>query len=306
MNPMRFFWGLVIAGSGILLIGVNLGWWNADIWSLIWYLWPLIFIVLGLRFLINNDAIFMGIVLILVLLSGYIAIKKPENIINKFEAGNELLSQNLEEKFSKGDLDEIKLKLDLGASKVNIGSLNEEDNSTNLYKLETKNYGKIESERQDKDKIASVSISEKFVKGIINSRISKREFSVKLNNQLKTNLELNSGASSLNMDLSKIKLKNLKIDAGASNAEIRFGNLISLTEAKIDTGASKMIFFIPKGSGLKVIFDSDGLNKKDFAGNLNLTKADDDTYISSDYEKAANKININIQAGVSTIEINQY
>jgi hypothetical protein len=48
------------------------------------------------------------------------------------------------------------------------------------------------------------------------------------------------------------------------------------------------------------------LNNRDFAPGLNLNRESDDRYVSKDYETAANKIELDIDAGVSNIQIVEY
>lgn len=69
MRPMRFFWGLLIAGIGLLYLGQNLGWWGGVVWERFWLLWPIILIALGLRMLIRNDGLFTALLIALLVAS---------------------------------------------------------------------------------------------------------------------------------------------------------------------------------------------------------------------------------------------
>ena len=51
MNLGRIFWGLVFLIAGLVLLGVNLGWLPAEVWSRLWTFWPLILVFIGARLL---------------------------------------------------------------------------------------------------------------------------------------------------------------------------------------------------------------------------------------------------------------
>jgi hypothetical protein len=49
-----------------------------------------------------------------------------------------------------------------------------------------------------------------------------------------------------------------------------------------------------------------GLGYREFASGLGLNKTGDDLYQTADYDSSANKIDLSIDAGVSSIKIIQY
>lgn len=76
MNPMKLFWGLFLIAVGILLLGVNLSWWYFSMGAL-WILWPLILIVVGIRFMVSDDYIFIIVAFLLIFAASYIIVVRP-------------------------------------------------------------------------------------------------------------------------------------------------------------------------------------------------------------------------------------
>lgn len=300
-NPMKFFWGLVFTGIGVLLLGTNLGWWSAEVWNMFWLFWPMIFIVLGIRFLVNDDLIFSVVALILVLGTGYLIINQPP-VVKSILGGKNIQTENV----SGGEVmsdSKLSMKVNLGAANIHFGSLSED--SKKLYALVAKNLGKIQTQESTTNGVSSVTISEDFQPTNFNSKINKREMSLNLTQNVLTDLTLDSGASNLDLDFSKLKLESFNLNSGASNGEIKFGDLVDLLNASVDTGASKMTFLVPKNVGLRVDLDQAALNSKNFSAELNL-ESNGNIYQTKDYDNASKKISLKISAGVSNFEIKQY
>lgn len=76
-NPMNLFWGLVLIGIGVLLLGSELNWWMVNLEKIVVYLLPLILIITGVRFVIDNDYLFIIIAILVIVLFGCLIVNKP-------------------------------------------------------------------------------------------------------------------------------------------------------------------------------------------------------------------------------------
>ncbi|MEI8143796.1 MAG: DUF5668 domain-containing protein [Candidatus Berkelbacteria bacterium] len=65
MKSGKFIWGLIIVATGIILLGISLGWWDQNIWEHILSYWPILLVLLGLAMMIDNGYIFIAIILVL-------------------------------------------------------------------------------------------------------------------------------------------------------------------------------------------------------------------------------------------------
>ena len=140
------------------------------------------------------------------------------------------------------------------------------------------------------------------------------------------NFYLNSGASQTNIVFNQpnlIDLKNINIKTGAStikmlglaNAnfnEMNFtggagsytfdfsGNLTKKSKVNINAGAAKIILKIPSNMGTKIIFRNFPASKLDIRGFI---KINDQTYISPEYGKSAEELDIEIKGGLLDVEV---
>jgi hypothetical protein len=97
MNPMRLFWGILLTGFGVLIIASQLGYVSSNFWVNLLYLWPVILIVIGLRFIVHDDTIFTVVMLAILAVSGVFAAKGSFPGLPEFSEQN-TYSQNITEK----------------------------------------------------------------------------------------------------------------------------------------------------------------------------------------------------------------
>jgi hypothetical protein len=131
----------------------------------------------------------------------------------------------------------------------------------------------------------------------------RNQLNLKLNDNFPIDLDVATGASDLNFDLSGIKLSNFILRAGASNIDIRIGTTVQNgAKADIQAGASDINIEVPQEAGVKIIAES-GLTSERFEG---FNKKADDTWESEGYEAAAKKITVELRAGASSVEVIRY
>lgn len=115
-------------------------------------------------------------------------------------------------------------------------------------------------------------------------------------------LRLDSGASSLDADLSETQLESFELDSGASKAAITLGSRSKEQKINLQAGASLIVLRVPRASGVEVHIDS-GLSSRSMPS---LIKVDDDLYQSKNYAQAENKIHIKSSLGVSNFRLVRY
>ncbi len=130
--------------------------------------------------------------------------------------------------------------------------------------------------------------------------LGHRDWQLQLNPQIPTTLKVESGASETNLDLRKTKVTDLKIETGASSTHITMPEAAGLTRAKISGGAASFKIVVPKGVAASITIES-GLGSVEvdearfpFSGKI---------YQSADYAAATHKLDLEIEAGVSSIHI---
>lgn len=113
-------------------------------------------------------------------------------------------------------------------------------------------------------------------------------------------IDLDGGAASMTLDLSDLRAKELNLDIGATDLEIIMPAHAGHVVADIDAGAASIDIVIPVGVAANIgptsvvgLFDIDE-ERFPRAG---------DSYVSPGYDTAANRIDLEIDAGASSITI---
>jgi hypothetical protein len=129
---------------------------------------------------------------------------------------------------------------------------------------------------------------------------------VGLNDSVTWDATLNTGASSLNADLSGVLLSSLTLKTGVSSAELRLGAVPSgqtRVPVEIKAGVSSVTVLIPKGTQARVR-SSSGLSALSVSDDL--TKNIDGTWTTGNPSGSLAFYDISVESGVGSVSIQTY
>jgi hypothetical protein len=135
---------------------------------------------------------------------------------------------------------------------------------------------------------------------------------VLLNDSVKWDATLNTGAVNLNADLSNVKLSALTLKTGVSSADVKLGGLdgnalagTGVTPVVIKAGVSSVTLRIPKGTAIRVKTSS-GLSAFDVSPDL--TKQTDGSYATPGWGQGNSGAgyDVSIESGVGSVSIRTY
>ena len=127
------------------------------------------------------------------------------------------------------------------------------------------------------------------------------DWDICLNRDVPLSLKIDSGASASILDLSDLQVTDLDINTGASSTELTLPANAGNTHVDIDTGASSLKVRIPAGVAASIRVKS-GIASVII--NSRFPRLDSGLYQSSDYGTATNRVDMTINAGVGSIEVN--
>lgn len=291
-SVFRFFFGLVVIFLGLALLAQNFGIVpDLELGPTLWKFWPVLIVLLGLSLLARRG--FLGglisfLVIIIVLgLMVFVVLKGPampsaEVDTQTFEIARQELADRLE------------LRLHGGAGKINISGgsdfLVSGKHESNFTKLQTK------TELAEPIQKVELSTEGRWL-GLGRKNVNNLE--VKINSEIPAKLDIDSGASDLNFDLSDMMVSDVEIDTGASNFIIALGEKMDNMNIDIDAGASSLNLSVPRSLGVRMVVDA-GLSSKSFP---EFQKLEDKVYESDNYGIAEKKVNVKINAGASSINV---
>lgn len=128
----------------------------------------------------------------------------------------------------------------------------------------------------------------------------QREWTVNLSPAVPLSLDFEVGAAETRIDLTELKVGNLRLQTGASSTEIQMPARAGHTWAKISSGAASVEICIPEGVAAR-IKASGAL--ADVQVNTSRFPRGEGGYQSPDFATAANRVEIEAETGVGALKI---
>ncbi len=126
---------------------------------------------------------------------------------------------------------------------------------------------------------------------------------IKLNSAPEWEMKIEAGATDLDFDLSRFKIRNLDLSGGAASFKVKLGEPTAAnTQVKLSSGVSDITVKVPKDAACSII-SSTGLSSNSFDG---FNKTSDNHYETAGFGSAKNKIYINISGGMSNFNVSRY
>lgn len=318
MKADRLFWGVILIIFGILFFLQNLGYVSFQFGS-IWKLWPLALIYWGFSALLKdksgkaNPALY-GIQIVILAVVVYFLVKPNQNKASSFydfhsdwdkeqpEAGAPLTNDEKKREHAfevpwNADIETASLAVDFGAGSLTISGESDEL----LQAQAATNFGNYAFENNVIDKKAIVALAYNAKNVRANGRF-KNELDIQLHPAPLWDISLETGASASEIDLSAYKISKLEIDGGAMSISLKLGFPVKVMEVDVEAGASSLTIEIPKNAACEIKIEG-GLSSVDINGFEKISKG---LYRSAGFAADKPYIRMNVQTGVSSVDINTY
>jgi hypothetical protein len=126
------------------------------------------------------------------------------------------------------------------------------------------------------------------------------EWDIRLADSAPVSLDVETGASDTLLDLTKVMVDDLKVSCGASSVQVRMPAGVSQTRARLESGAASLDITVPDGVAARIEVDG-GLAGVRVNGSR-FPKVDK-VYRSPDYDTAARRLDLHVEAGVASVEV---
>ena len=293
-NFGNLFLGLIILFIGIFYLCKNYGWLPENLNLEILRLWPILIITVGLS-LLNSEgflskSIGFVIFLIVITITSFIIFYGVKNDTKPILNENPFRIERSE----KTNYSSIVIKS--GVGKVNITGGSEEfadgNLRSNISNLKIDNDTSSEKQKlslkvESRDRIESLSKIE-------------NDLTVKLSSELPTDISLNLGVADTRLDLREVLVNDLDIEIGVASLDLIMGDRAEIARVNLRSGVSSVKISLPDNVGSRIII-KEGLSSKQLK---DLEKIDDKTYQTVNYDEAEKKIEIDLDIGLSKLEIN--
>lgn len=127
------------------------------------------------------------------------------------------------------------------------------------------------------------------------------EWQIHLNPTVLSDITAHSGGGNVKLDLAGMAVTRVSADTGGGNMDVILPDNVANLSVTAKTGAGNVDVHIPSGMAAR-IHATTGLGKA--IVDPRFSKTDNNTYQSSDFDSAANKVEITISSGAGNVSVN--
>jgi len=294
INTGKFFLGLLIFLIGLSYLAEIFGLVSVNVGYIFQHFWSILLIFLGLSLLSRRSklvSLFGFVVTFSVLITLFYLATDNSNFLDLKHLERIEVEQSLDANRVNISIDSqaAALKIDGGGEKVLTGTFQSP-------------YLKLKTTSEVKDGKQVILLTTRDQAGQFNWEYLNKSignFSLKLGNKLPIDLEINSAAADINLNLTDIAAQNVTVKSAASNIIISLGQSQSLVNIDLRSRASAVILLIPKNVGVSLNLSSNISTK-----NLpSLVAISDDKYETKDFSSAKYQAIINIDSSVTSLDV---
>jgi hypothetical protein len=263
MKANRIFWGLIIVLLGVLLLLQTMGLLAWSAWS---YFWPIFLILLGGWFILGPHL--------------FKANLAPHSLSIPVETTQ---SAAVELKHGAG-----RLSVDGSAAS---GLLLEGDFVGEVTPRIQRNGDRTNVILQPSDNAGPWNFGGNF---------DGFNWNVRLNSEIPTDLTLRTGAGESKIDLRNLRLSGLTLETGMSATEIILPEKAAHTRVEIHSGMASVKLFVPQAVAARIRMQNGLMGEKI---DQNRFPFNGQTYETPGYANAEHQVDIEVAAGVGSIDI---
>lgn len=296
------FWPIILIGAGVILLLYNLGLLQTDPWLLLWNLWPVILIIIGLDILLGRRSIAGGIVsaIFALLLVGLMValLFVAQNYPALIHAGApELRSEHIA--YPLGDVRYAEVSIDFPGGTGELVAL---EDSPNLIEGQVYYYGALTSKISVSGTVARVQLSSRYT--TIGARWwtpGQAKWILELNPRAEYDLTLTTGSGTYEFDLRSFILRSLELDSGSGAVRLTLPES-GQYRCKIQAGSGKLNIHVPEGVAVRVEYDA-GSGALDAPTLRKISGGRDGVYESEGFSQSSSYAIIRLEGGAGDITI---
>ncbi|HTD40708.1 MAG TPA: DUF5668 domain-containing protein [Mucilaginibacter sp.] len=323
--------GMILVMIGAIFLLHNFGYIHFH-WINLIHLWPIFLVIGGVNLVFaNNKSTWATILKISVVIAGFALLVFgnfndrysrwwwPHYTYHNDDNNNDADDNNDDDNNNDGKMVKVQgnstfndpYNATIKAAQLNISggatSYQLSDTTNQLFSAVTKEtFGGYEMNHHQEDSVYVVDFKMKDDHNGFNFHSDNNDngnrVDIKLNPNPVWNVKLDAGATDVNFDLSKFKIRTIKLSGGAGSFALKLGQPLTSTDINISTGAASVKFTIPQNAACRIT-KSSAFSSDDFEGFI---KKNDGDYETPNFDAAKNKFYIHFSGAMSGFEVKRY
>ena len=285
---------VLLIALGVVLLLQTTGVLPWQLWGDIWRWWPVLIIALGINIAFGGRITWLSGTLTAIAIAVLAIVMFALYFQSDF--GVESV-HSLDEPLLEAETADV--TIDIGAGTLSLGSLPAD--SASLVEGDLRSFGvsDVQTSVTRSGDHAEIDLSaDGFNLDFFGS--GERRWDVRMSPLPRASIDVDAGASNLSLDLRDMNVSDVSIDGGAVDIEILAPVDAGHVNIDIDVGAASIVVIIPDHVGARIDTDA-GISDLDI-DEVRFPRSGD-VYLSRDFETSANRVDLEIDAGASSIEI---
>jgi LiaI-LiaF-like transmembrane region len=297
------FWPILLIGAGVIFLLYNLGYLKGDPWPLLWRLWPVLLVIIGLDILLGRRSVLGGVLsaLFAVLIIGLIVavLFAAQNYPALVNVGTpELRTEHIAQPL--GDVRQADVTIDFPGGTGDILALSD---SPNLIEGDIRYYGDLTNRVTATGNTARVELSNQFTMfGPVWWDTAQQKWTIGLNPRVVYALALDTGSGSYDLDLRQFTLSSFTLNSGSGSVRLTLPET-GQYQLTLDAGSGSVVIHVPEGVAVRVNYHA-GSGSVSATG-LTQTSRDqhDGTFESAGFSQAGSYVIIQVDLGSGSVTI---
>ncbi len=281
---------------GLAFLAQNLGLFDWNIWGVLWRLWPVWLIAVGLDLLIGrrtNWGSWVVVGLVLIVIGGALWFDFP-TMGGAFATGEPVTISE-----PARDLKQADITIDSSIARLEV-TAGKSDLMVEGLVTPLRNERIQKDARNSGDTFVFTLKSHTDSLMPVNLQGNAPTWDLQLSDQVPMRLSVDTGVGETNLDLTGLQLTSLKVNAGVGETDITLP-ATGQFKVEIDAGVGEVMVRIPKGMAARIRADQ-GIGQVRVRGDFDRSGNE---YLSPGYGGAANRVEIEIDGGVGEIHIEE-
>ncbi|MBA7467013.1 hypothetical protein ES707_02208 [subsurface metagenome] len=286
-------WGIFLLFLGVVFLLQTLNVLPWALWGTLWRFWPVLIIIIGLGILLRRSNVWLVSLLILAILGACLGIAI-------WQHGASLTGGVVTKSYSEplNDIERAQIEIDFSAGSITIDSLSPT----------SPNFVEANSEVRNSQQTMKVNFHQQDGEGKLYLSTVNQQFwgeggirwEVNFTRNIPLSINIKSAASNMNLDFSKLKVTELRLDVDVGNYKVTMPSSSGTTHAYIEADVANIEVTIPDKVAARIQIDT-GLSVSDI--DESRFPQQGNYYVSPDFDSAQNRIELEIDSDVGRVQV---
>ena len=293
-------WPLVLISLGIVFLLNNLGIVSWDVWSLLWRMWPVLVVAIGLDLIFGRRSGIWSAITVVILIVLFAGAFWLFGISGDAWVG-EKVSMEVAQELGEADHAEILIRMNVGS--LSLDSLESSSGMLIEGRVEASEFENVKEQFDVSGNSIEYSLTssgQQYHPGWLFSGNVDQEKSwdLLLNPDVEMDLQVDTGVGKTQLNLSDLTLSHLDVDSGVGEVIIYLPEEGKF-DANLNAGVGKIEVFIPQDASVRIKVDK-GLGSISIDGDIDFRNG---YYYTAAYDIDGDSFDLYLDSGVGNLRI---